>query len=229
MTQRYFALIPAAGTGARFGAQAPKQFLPLAGRSMLEHALDALLSLPELARVLVVVAPGESVLRLPERSRVAFAAVGGATRAASVRNGLQVLEQSQAAQDDDWVLVHDAARPCVAPEELRSLIDTLRADAVGGLLALPLADTVKRARDGCSVETLDRSELWRAATPQMFRLGTLRRALDAAGAADVTDEAAAVERLGLTPRLVEGWSTNIKVTRPEDALIAEAILAARRR
>ncbi|HEU0200282.1 MAG TPA: 2-C-methyl-D-erythritol 4-phosphate cytidylyltransferase [Burkholderiaceae bacterium] len=225
MSERFFGLIPAAGGGTRFGGGTPKQYLALAGRTMLEHAAAALLGLREIERVLVVVSAGDSLHRQIEpRARLAFAAVGGATRAASVRSGLAEL----AAAERDWVLVHDAARPCVSNEELRKLIEALRDDDVGGLLAIPLADTLKRERNGRCAQTLDRTGLWRAATPQMFRAGVLRRALDAAAAdAEITDEAAAVERLGLEPRLVEGFGTNIKVTLPADAALAEAILRAR--
>jgi 2-C-methyl-D-erythritol 4-phosphate cytidylyltransferase len=144
-----------------------------------------------------------------------------------VCNGLDVLVETQAALDADWVMVHDAARPCVSRRELHGLVEALRDDAVGGLLAVPVADTLKRERDGRSIETVDRNGLWRACTPQMFRIGVLRRALQAAAGRDITDEAMAVEYSGLEPRLIEGLATNIKVTVPTDAVIAEAILAAR--
>jgi 2-C-methyl-D-erythritol 4-phosphate cytidylyltransferase len=191
---------------------------------MLEHAAEALLGLREIERVLLVLSPEDSLHRqIAPRPRLTLAAVGGATRAASVRNGLAELD----VEERDWVLVHDAARPCVSNEELRKLLEALRGDEVGGLLAIPLADTLKRERSGRCVQTVDRSNLWRAATPQMFRAGVLRRALDMAVDVEITDEAAAVERLGLEPRLVEGFATNIKVTLPADAALAEAILRAR--
>lgn len=201
---------------------------------MLEHAVDALLAAPDLEQVLVVVAQDDVAHRqLPRRARLDFASVGGATRAASVRNGLKVLRAMQRIEDDDWVLVHDAARPCLAREELIHLIDEVATDEVGGLLALPVADTLKRAADSRVAQTVDRDGLWRAVTPQMFRAGLLARALDeakaGAGAEAVTDESGAVEGLHLHPRLVEGQATNIKVTVPSDWPLAEAILRAQGR
>jgi 2-C-methyl-D-erythritol 4-phosphate cytidylyltransferase len=227
LADRLFALIPAAGSGSRMGASVPKQYHRLGGQTMLEHAVDALLAAPDLELVLVVVAPDDIAHRqLPGRARLDFAPVGGATRAASVRNGLRVLRATQGAEEDDWVLVHDAARPCLARDELNHLIDAVADDAVGGLLALPVADTLKRVREGRVVETVERDGLWRAITPQMFRAGLLGRALDEAGATaeGVTDESAAVEALKMRPRLVEGEATNIKVTVPSDWPLAEAIL-----
>jgi 2-C-methyl-D-erythritol 4-phosphate cytidylyltransferase len=234
VTDRLFALIPAAGSGLRMGTSVPKQYFRLGGQTMLEHAVDALLAAPDLEQVLVVVAPDDVAHRqLPRRARLDFASVGGTTRAASVRNGLKVLRAMQRIEDDDWVLVHDAARPCLAREELMHLIDTVATDDVGGLLALPVADTLKRSVDSRVAQTVDRDGLWRAATPQMFRAGLLARALDEAkggtGAEAVTDESAAIEGLQLHPRLVEGQATNIKVTVPSDWPLAEAILRAQGR
>jgi len=211
------------------GASVPKQYFRLGGQTMLEHAVDALLAAPDLEQVLVVVAPDDIAHRqLPRRPRLDFASVGGATRAASVRNGLRVLRAMQNIEDDDWVLVHDAARPCLARDELARLIDAVSSDEVGGLLALPIADTLKRSHDGRVAQTVERDGLWRALTPQMFRVGLLARALDEATvseAADpITDESAAVESLHLHPRIVEGQATNIKVTVPSDWPLAEAIL-----
>ncbi len=175
-------------------------------------------------RVVVVVAPEDAridALRLDARVRIAR--VGGASRAASVRAGLDALRGLAAA--DDWVLVHDAARPCLSPRDLAALIDQVSADAVGGLLAQPLADTLKRADGGRVAATLDRSGLWRAATPQMFRIGLLRRALDAPGMLEsATDEASAIEQLGLAPLLVACQATNLKVTTADDLPLACAIL-----
>jgi len=201
---------------------------------MLEHAVDALLAAPDLEHVLVVVAPDDMAHRqLPRRARLDFAPVGGPTRAASVRNGLRVLRAMQSLDERDWVLVHDAARPCLAREELMQLIDAVDTDEVGGLLALPVADTLKRTADGRVAETVDREGLWRAATPQMFRAGLLIRALDEAKAVTaseaLTDESAAIESLRLHPRLIEGRATNIKVTVPSDWPLAEAILRAQGR
>ncbi len=214
------------------GAGVPKQYQRLGGQTMLEHAVDALLASPDVERVLVVLAPDDIAHRqLPAHSRVDLVPVGGATRAASVRNGLRVLRTTQGVEDDDWVLVHDAARPCLARDELAHLIGVLADDPVGGLLALPVADTLKRGVDGRVAETVERGGLWRAITPQMFRVGLLGRALDEAGATGehVTDESAAVEALKMRPRLVEGQATNIKVTVPSDWPLAESILRAQGR
>jgi 2-C-methyl-D-erythritol 4-phosphate cytidylyltransferase len=236
LVPRFHALIPAAGAGTRVGGETPKQYLPLAGKAMLAHAIDALLAEPRIASVLVVV--GAADMRWPavaaavgadRKHSVEFATIGGATRFDSVRNGLAALVSR--ADAEDWVLVHDAARPCVSADELSSLIGTLQGDDVGGLLALPLTDTIKRAHAGRVERTLARDGLWRALTPQMFRLALLRRACDAAAATDEseppTDEAMAIERLGLQPRLVPGAATNIKVTHEADLALAEAIFRSR--
>ena len=226
------ALLPAAGSGARMQSAQPKQYLQLGGRTLLEWSVAAMRADARIADVLVVVAPDDAQAgRLDLGARVRVARAGGSTRAATVRNGLRVLQESGAA-DDEWVLVHDAARCCLAADELAALIDAVLADgdtAPGGLLALPLSDTVKRD-DGREhvAGTVDRSGLWRAATPQMFRLGVLARAFDAAGDA-VTDESSAIEALGLHPRLVAGRATNIKLTTPDDLPLATAILRAQRR
>lgn len=213
------------------GGTVPKQHVRLGAQTMLEHAVDALLAAPDLELVLVVVAPDDVAHRqLTPRSRVTFAAVGGASRAESVHNGLRALRALAAIEDDDWVLVHDAARPCLAREELMRLVAAVGTDAVGGLLALPVADTLKRAVDGRVAQTVARDGLWRALTPQMFRAGLLTCALSECGGDEtLTDEAAAIERLQLRPRLVEGQATNIKVTVPSDWTLAEAILRAQGR
>lgn len=229
---RLHAVIPAAGTGTRVGANRPKQYLMLGAQTMLEHAVDAMLADARIDRVMVVLAPddeyGAQLPGLRRTDRLAVVRAGGSSRAASVRAGLRALQ----AAPDDWVLVHDAARPALAAAELASLIDALLSDDVGGLLALPLADTLKRAGTSDSprvATTIDRTGLWRALTPQMFRAGLLGRALDAADLATVTDEASAVERLGLSPRLVAGRASNIKVTTSDDLPLACAILAAQGR
>jgi 2-C-methyl-D-erythritol 4-phosphate cytidylyltransferase len=234
VADRLFALIPAAGSGVRMGTAVPKQYFRLGGQTMLEHAVDALLAAPDIEHVLVVLAPEDITHRqLPRRARLDFASVGGPTRAASVRNGLRVLRAMQRIEDDDWILVHDAARPCLTRAELMRLIDAVAADEVGGLLALPVADTLKRALDGRVERTIERDGLWRAVTPQMFRAGLLARALDQANASGsgegITDESLAIEALQLHPRLVEGQATNIKVTVPADWPLAEAILRAQGR
>jgi 2-C-methyl-D-erythritol 4-phosphate cytidylyltransferase len=228
---RIWYVIAAAGRATRFGGPIPKPYLRIAGATLLEHCLRALAALPGVAGGAVVLATGDRRFeRLPAALRRRVVAVeGGDTRAVSVLNGLQSLT---AAAPDDWVLVHDAARPCVPRRDLRALIGACRRDPVGGLLAVPVADTLKQADDdGRSLRTLPREHLWRAQTPQMFRRGLLARALAEALAAgfDPTDEASAIEKLGLRPRLVAGSSLNVKVTRPGDLAFAEAAFRAARR
>jgi 2-C-methyl-D-erythritol 4-phosphate cytidylyltransferase len=221
-TPRLIGLIPAAGSGSRVGGELPKQYVRIGHQSMLEHSLDALTSDRRVGEVLVVVAPDDQLHHsLPAPGGVRFLNVGGASRAASVRNGLRELQ----ADDADWVLVHDAARPCLSAAELGVLIDALGDDQVGGLLAVPLADTLKRAAGERVEATVSRDALWRAVTPQMFRFGVLKRALEAVLDLDtVTDEAYAVERIGLAPRLVACAASNIKVTTAQDWPLAGAIL-----
>jgi len=210
----------------RLGGERPKQYLRLVGRPMLWHSLRAV-CVPPVEAAYVVLAPDDKAFASEDWSafgnRVSALYCGGATRHESVRNGLAAAQL----QRDDWVLVHDAARPCLPEEDLQLLVRECRDDMVGGLLALPAADTVKRADgDQRVAATEDRSRIWLAQTPQMFRAGLLGEAL-ARAAGPVTDEAAAIEAMGLKPRLVAGSRRNIKVTFPEDVAIAEAILAAR--
>jgi 2-C-methyl-D-erythritol 4-phosphate cytidylyltransferase len=230
---RAFALVPCAGVGQRAVAGGPKQYAVIAGRSLVAHTLAALAEVPRLAGTLVVLAPQD---REFESYAPAFrgwvARCGGATRAASVLAGLGAL-RGHGAQDGDWVLVHDAARCLLRPAWVDRLIDACADYAVGGLLALPLADTLKEqasaAADGGPdrVEaTVPRGGKWAAQTPQMFRLGLLERALRAAGDA-VTDESSAVEALGLAPRLVRGEIENLKLTWPADFELARRLLETR--
>lgn len=224
-----FAVVPAAGHGSRMGEALPKQYLPLAGVPLVHHALAVLAQSARLRRVAVVIAADDGHWArhpLPEPAgRVVALPVGGETRAATVANGLARLAPE--ARDDDWALVHDAARPCLTPALLDRLIDAVGDDSVGGLLALPVSDTLKRADAGGRVaQTVSRDGLWRAQTPQLFRFGLLRRAL--AARPDATDEAQAVESLGGHPLLVPGEATNIKVTYPEDLALAGRILAERK-
>lgn len=224
---RCFALVPAAGSGSRSGQAIPKQYVELAGRPLIGHTLAALRAVDEIEQTLVVIAPDD------ERFAAACpgfdgwtAACGGATRAASVLAGLAALRERGVA-DDDWVLVHDAARCLIRPDWVAELIAVCRDDPVGGLLALPVADTLKRADGGQRVaSTLDRTAAWAAQTPQMFRLGQLERALRDAGDA-VTDEASAIEHLGLRPILVRAPLENFKLTLAEDFRLAELILKGR--
>ena len=228
-TSRCFALLPCAGSGARAGGVVPKQYQPVAGVPMVRHTLAAFLAVARIARVLVVVAPGDDTLQTTDAA-YSIAACGGPTRAASVFNGLHAL-RAQGARADDWVLVHDAARCLVTPALIDTLIDACLPDPVGGLLALPLPDTLKAAgADGRVQATIDRHGKWLAQTPQMARIGLLQAALAAhaaSGFAGITDEASALEAAGHRPLLVRGSAQNLKVTWPEDFALAEAVLSSR--
>lgn len=208
-------------------SEVPKQYLEIAGRPLLHHALARLCAEPAIEQVFVVLAQGDSHFARLDWSGLAsrFEPLycGGQTRAASVFNGL--LAARDAVGASDWVLVHDAARPCLGAAELRRLMHELAEDETGGLLALPVSDTLKRAnREGRVVHTEAREQLWRAQTPQMFRYRVLLEALRAMDHALVSDEARAIENLGLKPRLVMGDARNIKVTYPDDLALAELIL-----
>lgn len=223
-----YALVPCAGVGARAGTAGPKQYARLAGQTVVAHTLAALRRVSRLTATLVVLAPGDTEFEAAApRFRGARAWVercGGATRAASVSAGLAAL-RSRGAGAQDWVLVHDAARCLVRAATIERLIADCASDAVGGLLAWPLADTLKQAdAHGRVAATLDRGDKWLAQTPQMFRLGLLQDALAQAGTA-VTDEASAIEALGHAPRLVRGEADNFKLTWPADFAIAERLLA----
>lgn len=220
MTTTFWLVIPAAGVGARMAAERPKQYLQIAGRCMLEHSLHCFLDHPGLLGAVVCLAPDDPFwpqLPLASDARIRRAP-GGRERADSVLAGLELL-LAEGASVDDWVLVHDAARPNLARKDLEALLANLADDPVGGLLAVPVRDTLKRAgADGRVAQTVDRSLIWQAYTPQMFRLGALCEALAQAlkeGVA-VTDEASAMEWAGQLPRLIEGRADNLKVTRPED-------------
>jgi 2-C-methyl-D-erythritol 4-phosphate cytidylyltransferase len=223
---RYFALIPCAGHGSRAGTAGPKQYERVAGQPMVWHTLSAFAGVRRIARTLVVVAPGDGFFERNPTTSALVVACGGATRAASVTNGLRELRRVGAV-DTDWVLVHDAARCLVTPQLVDRLIDACVDDEVGGLLAHPLADTLKLGEDGRVAATINRGDKWQAQTPQMFRLGMLRQALEAAGDR-ITDESSAIEAMGLRPLLVEAGAQNFKVTYPEDFAMAEAVLRGRR-
>jgi 2-C-methyl-D-erythritol 4-phosphate cytidylyltransferase len=227
---RLWVVIPAAGVGRRMAnatpnLSIPKQYLPLAGRAVIEWSIAPFLSRGDIASVVVVVSPDDvRFAMLPvAQNPLVQTALGGRERADSVARGLVALR----ANDDDWVLVHDAVRPCLHTADLVRLIEEVGSDAVGGLLGAPVADTLKSADALQRVSaTVPRERLWRALTPQMFRVGLLRRALSSAAEAGVvvTDEAAAIERLGLQPKLVVGRGDNIKITVPEDLPYAEYVL-----
>jgi 2-C-methyl-D-erythritol 4-phosphate cytidylyltransferase len=231
---RYWLVMPAAGAGRRFGAETPKQYASLEGRTVIEWALAPFLGDARCARIVVALAAGdEHWARLPLRSR-ALTVLGGAERSESVRCALAGLAGQ--AHADDWVLVHDAARPCLDAHDLERLLRRLAAHPVGGVLAVRVADTLKRARpqsaseEGCAIEaTQERAGLWRALTPQMFRYGALCAALDQAHTAQrsPSDEAQALEWAGACPLLIAGAASNLKVTTAEDLVLAAAILRAR--
>ena len=225
---RCHALLPCAGTGSRAGTAQPKQYQRVAGQPMVAHTLAAFARVARIHQVLAVVSPGDTRLQRPDAAYV-LADCGGATRAESVFNGLGHL-LATGAQAHDWVLVHDAARCLITPAQIEALIDACTPDAVGGLLALPLPDTLKAERDGRVAATIDRAGKWLAQTPQMFRIGALHAAYAAhaaSGFAGITDEASAMEAAGHAPRLVRGSAQNFKVTYPEDFALAEAVLRSR--
>jgi 2-C-methyl-D-erythritol 4-phosphate cytidylyltransferase len=232
-SSRFFVLIPCAGTGHRAGGVQPKQYQRLAGLSMVAHTVEAFRSLASrFAGLAVVVSPDDrevqmALPRFPANDEHLLR-VGGVTRAATVRNGLAALRQKGAGAHD-WVLVHDAARCLVTSSQIEALIAACEHDAVGGLLALRLADTLKvSSTDSRVSQTLSRADKWLAQTPQMFRIGMLLDALERVGDA-VTDEASAIETLGLSPLLVPGSAQNFKVTFPEDFALAEAVLLGRKK
>ncbi|MEO7031180.1 MAG: 2-C-methyl-D-erythritol 4-phosphate cytidylyltransferase [Herbaspirillum sp.] len=228
---RHFALIPAAGVGTRLGASTPKQYLPLAGKPMLQHVLDTFAATAAISHIYLVVSSDDhwidAVLGSAPQlaTRVTLLRCGGASRAQTVLNGLSAMRSELTEQD--WVLVHDAARPGITGALITSLINALQNDAVGGLLALPVADSLKYAavsNDEARVAyNVERDGLWAAQTPQMFRYGLLRRALEQS--TDQTDESGAVEALGLHPKLVTGNPRNFKVTLPHDVALAELFLS----
>jgi len=222
-----WAVVPAAGGGARMRAARPKQYLPLLGRAMLLHTLERLGRYPRLRGLVVGIAADDAYwpTLATEIPNLLITYVGGAERAQTVLNGLRALETYAA--PDDWVLVHDAARPCVRHTDIDALLAAVAGHADGGLLALPLSDTIKRAdHNGCVEDTVARAGLWRALTPQVFRLAALSDALESAMRAgvEITDEASAMEYSGARPRLVHGHADNIKITVPEDLALAELFL-----
>lgn len=223
------ALVPAAGVGSRFGASLPKQYTEIAGQTVLAHTVAALLAAQGIDEVAIVVAPDDTWidamnLAAHPSARVSIWRVGGASRAESVRNGVAALLAQNRLQAEDWVAVHDAARCCVSGLALERLLVAAWADEVGAILAIPVADTLKQEDGKQRIDkTVSRAGLWQAQTPQMFRAGLLVQAL-AGDLAAITDEASAIEALGLSPRLVLGEATNLKLTQPEDARLAEYLL-----
>jgi 2-C-methyl-D-erythritol 4-phosphate cytidylyltransferase len=224
MTQsiKFWAVVPAAGVGKRMNADRPKQYLQLDDKTVIEHTLMRLLNADVFTAVAVAISeedPYWPELAIATHEKVITAA-GGKERADSVLSALKAIRTL--ASDDDWVLVHDAARPCITTTDIMHLIDTLKNDEVGGILALSSHDTLKSVQGDCIVDTLDRCYIWRALTPQMFRYGLLKTALEEAeGNSAITDEASALELKGLQPKIVEGRPDNIKITRPEDLALAQ--------
>lgn len=222
---RRFVLIPAAGTGSRVAATLPKQYLPLGGQPLLTRTLAVFCQRADIAGIYVVVAPDDThyTRAVGVLDKVEVLRRGGASRAETVKNGLDAL--AGIARIDDWVLVHDAARPCLTQADLDRLMREVGEDPVGGLLALPVADTLKRADTAARVhETVPRAGLWAAQTPQMFRYGLLRQALAKPGALYTTDESQAIEAFGLAPKLVLGNPRNLKVTYAEDLVLADRLI-----
>jgi 2-C-methyl-D-erythritol 4-phosphate cytidylyltransferase len=226
-----FALIPCGGTGSRAGEGLPKQYRSVAGRSVVGHTLAAFAAVPRVAGTCVVIAPDDALfaqhVKLPNAT-FSIAACAGNTRASTVFHGLNSLLE-QGAEASDWVLVHDAARCLITPELINRLIDACFADEVGGLLALPLPDTLKSSSDDRVQATVDRAGKWLAQTPQMFRIGDLIAGQQMADASQisVTDESSLMELQGKQPKLVQGSAQNFKVTYPEDFELAQALLLAR--
>lgn len=222
----YWIIVPAAGVGARMGASCPKQYLPLIGKTVIEHTLERLLALPNIAGIYLVLGVDDNYwndLSLAQNNRIHRVA-GGAERCDSVLNALQQLQDI--ASPNDWVLVHDAARPCIHAQSILQLIEQVENHPVGGILGVPVSDTLKQVNNSIIDSTADRRLLWQAQTPQMFRLGLLRDCLQR-GLAEgklITDESSALESYGYQPLMVQGRSDNIKITRPEDLAIAAMLL-----
>ncbi len=221
----YYAVVPAAGVGKRMQADKPKQYLPLVGKTVIEQTLSRLLKADVFTAIAVAISEGDpywETLAIAEHKDI-IRAKGGKERADSVLSALSALENE--ANDDDWVLVHDAARPCVTSKEIHCLIDSLKNEPYGAILALSSHDTLKQVKGDTIQSTIDRSTIWRALTPQMFRYGVLKKALETTeGNPAVTDEASAVELTGGVVKIVEGATENIKITRPEDLALAEFYL-----
>lgn len=225
---KVWAIVPAAGSGNRMNTSVAKQYLQILGKTILEHTLERLLKCGELEGIIVCLSESDESFKRLEISKhpKVKSIIGGVTRANSVLNGLRFLQAK--AHQDDWVLVHDAARPCLRPELISAMIEQLENDAVGGILAIPAKDTLKRANaDQIITETIDRTAVWQAQTPQMFRIGLLTDSLTQAlqKGFEITDEASALEWAGYSPRLIEGDAANIKITTPEDLSLAEFLLS----
>lgn len=224
---RYWAILPAAGSGSRFASSTPKQYLTLFNKTVMQHSVDRICQLPVQGCVLAISAHDQTARTLTfAKPELLHWVTGGAERMDSVLAAMQYLKSQ--AHEQDWVLVHDVARPCILANDVQHLLDELKEDTVGGLLAVPVRDTLKRGKAGEVVETVPRDHLWQCQTPQMFRFGVLLHALQQVKTRQqlVTDEAGAIEQLGLAVKLINGSSTNIKITYPEDLGLAMAIIKA---
>jgi len=219
---KFHVLIPAAGTGNRMANVLPKQYLPIAGKPMVSHVIQVFFNNPRIASIHLALSPDDEfwrTLTLNPESRLHLHYSGGSSRSETVLNTLQEID----ADDEDWILVHDAARPGLSAELLNNLLDTLEMDEVGGLLAMPVADTLKQSQLENRVEkTVSRQSLWQAQTPQMFRYAVLKKALSSYDGTP-TDEAEAIEAIGLQPKLVQGELSNLKITYPQDLALLEAL------
>ena len=227
MTRRNIALIPAAGTGVRFGAGKPKQYVEINGKTVLQHTIGIFEKHPAVDLIAVVVSPEDRFFQTASQGKIRVFRAGGASRAETVRNGVAALLEQGLASGRDNILVHDAARCCLPQEALTRLIEGAGGSEDGGILAIPVADTLKRA-DGANHigETVSRSGLWQAQTPQLFQTALLHRALSADDLGGITDEASAVEKLGVKPLLVQGDTRNLKLTLPQDEFIVRLLLQA---
>ena len=225
MTHRHIALIPAAGIGTRFGAGKPKQYVEINGKTVLQHTIDIFENHPAIDLIAVIVSPEDKTFQTTPSRKTRVFRVGGASRAETVRNGVSALLAQGLAAEQDNILVHDAARCCLPPEALTRLIEEAGGQEQGGILAVPVADTLKRADGKNHIgETVSRAGLWQAQTPQLFQTALLHRALSAEDLSDITDEASAVEKLGVQPLLVQGDTRNLKLTLPQDELIVRLLL-----
>lgn len=219
------AIIPCAGTGERYGQLIPKQYSEIHGKTVLEYTLEPFINSKQIQQVILVAKASDTMIDTYQKlsTKIVIKKVGGDTRAESVRNGLQAV----ACKNNNWVLVHDAARCCLTQELLHKLIDELKDDEVGGILAAKATDTVKYALKNSVIEidrTIPRERVYLAQTPQMFRYNTLLQALSMDNLTQITDEASAIEMLGLKVKIVESCTSNIKVTNPIDKKIAEVLL-----
>ena len=223
--KRNIALIPAAGVGARFGAGKPKQYVEINGKTVLQHTVDIFEQHEQIDFIAVIVSPEDHIFQTAS-DKVGIFKVGGETRAETVRNGVEVLLKQSLAAESDNILVHDAARCCLPTEALSRLIEAAANAGQGGILAVPVADTLKRAGEASQITaTVSRAGLWQAQTPQLFQAALLHRALSTDDLSSVTDEASAVEMLGVQPLLVLGDTRNLKLTLPQDEFIVRLLLA----